>query len=160
MEDYNSYLIDVKKNLERAPLDKYWLINEAFILWYTLVEGVACDDFSEDDRLRMLQDNFGLYKREYREDKDYSFIIGWMTGISPWFFGQSVDDEYGKHLLVKAYKSSAKNALFKWAIRDEIGLTNKEIEYLKIDILSRFNFFFNYGELIEEYFQDIIKGSS
>lgn len=59
-----------------------------------------------------------------------------------------------------AYRQSVKNALFKWAIRDEIGLTSKEIENLKIDILFRFNFFFNYGELIEEYFKDVFKGSS
>ena len=78
--------------------------------------------------------------------------------ISPWYFESSLDDDFGKSLLLKAYKSSANNSLFQWAVRDEINLTKDEIENLEIDIRSRFIFFFDYGKVIEEYFDDVISG--
>ncbi len=76
--------------------------------------------------------------------------------ITFWYFNPSINEKCGNNLLIKAYHSNSKNSLFKWAIRNELRLTDNEISNLKIDISLRFEQFYNYGILIKNYFLDVI----
>lgn len=57
---------------------------------------------------------------------------------------------------MRAYKSDTKNSLFKWAVRSELNLKENEIANLKIDIYLRFDVLYNYGDLLKEYFLDVV----
>jgi hypothetical protein len=48
------------------------------------------------------------------------------------------------------------NSLFKWAIRQELGLEQGEIHGLQQDIRSQFNRYYDYGPVIKKYFLDLI----
>ena len=100
--------------------------------------------------------NVGSYQSIYIGDPDLNFIIGWMVGIAFWYFAPLIKEEDGMRLLNNAYKSNTKNSLFKWAIRSELNLKDKEVEQLKTDIALRYDQFYNHGTLIKQYFLDII----
>ncbi len=156
IDNINDLLIALKAKLIEEKFNKNLLIREAFTLWYTLVEGEDCENFSDDEIENLLQNNFKTYQVHFSEDNDYTFIVGWMVSITFWYFGSSIKEEYGSSLLIKAYQSNPKNSLFKWAIRDKLRLTNDDLNHLKIDISVRFEQFYDYGVLIREYFLDVI----
>lgn len=150
----NDLLIGIEAELQRNRLDRKLLIRESFLLWQILVEGVKCSNFSETDIKELFRENFKNYKKLYLNDSDFNFIIGWMMSLTSWFFDDG-DETFGNKLLLKAYKSQTKNSLFKWAVRDELNLKPNEIYDLKIAIYSRFDWFYDYGDLIKEYFLDV-----
>ncbi len=159
IKDFNDLIIELQAQLNNNRLQKELLIREAFALWYVLVEGINCENFSENEVEHLLKKNYDAFNTEFANDADYNFIIGWMMDIAFWYFELSVEEGYGKHLLLKAYKSNPKNSLFKWAIRNEINLSSEEVKNLKIDICLRLDQLYNYGILIKEYFLSIINAS-
>src|SRR5437899_626201 len=108
-ESFNDLVIDYEAKLLKSKSDKELLLRESFILWYILVEGMHCENFSEDELKRLLIRNVGNYQRIYIDDPDFNFIIGWMVGISFWYFAPLIKEEDGMRLLDKAYKSDPKN---------------------------------------------------
>src|SRR5258708_1339557 len=154
--DLNDLIIDLEAKLLRDRLDKELLIKESFILWYILVEGVYCESFTEASLRNILIRNVEIYQSVYINDADFNFIMGWMISIAFWYFEPLITEGDGVRLLNKAYKNNPKNSLFKWAVRMELGLRDNETENLKIDIALRYDEFYNYGELIKDYFLDII----
>jgi hypothetical protein len=152
----NELLIEIEANLKRAKTSKSLLIREVFTIWYILTESYPCENFKGDELIDLLRRNYSKFKNEYFDDPDYSFILGWMIGRSFWYFGDSIDENLGDILLRKAYKANSNNYLFKWAIRHEVGLSNEEIENLRTQLSVRFEYFYNYGLLIREYFIDVI----
>jgi hypothetical protein len=155
-EAMNDLIINAEAQLQRNRLDKEALIKESFLLWYILVEGISCPDFTEEEINRLLKRNFGAYDTCYSNDSDFNFIIGWMMNLTFWHFGSSFTEKDGNRLLIKAYQNDTRNSLFKWAIRDVLNLNENEINNLKTDISLRFEQFYNYGTVIKEYFLDII----
>lgn len=156
INDMNDLIIDIKAQLKANELDKSLLIKEAFTLWYISVEGKDCENFSEQDVSKFLLKNYSVYKTHFTNDADYNFIIGWMMSIAFWHFGSGINEKDGNILLIKAYKSNSNNSLFKWAVRNELALSDNEIENLTIDISLRYDQLYNYGWLIKEYFLDVI----
>jgi hypothetical protein len=154
--DLNDLVIGLEAKLSQNWLDKELLIKETFILWYILVEGIYCENFTEGNIKGTLIRNIEIYLSTYADDADYSFIIGWMLTIAFWYFDPLLKEEDGVRLLNKAYRSNPKNSLFKWALRDVLRLKDNEIENLRIDIASRYDQFYNYGDFIKEYFSDVI----
>jgi len=159
IERANDLIIDYEAKFVQSGLDKELLLRESFILWYILVEGIKCENFSEDELKRLLMRNVGNYQRIYIDDPDLNFIIGWMVGIAFWYFAPLIKEEDGLRLLDRAYKSNPKNSLFKWAIRNELKLKDREVELLKTDIALRYDQFNNHGTLIKQYFLDILTTS-
>jgi hypothetical protein len=156
MDDFNDMIINIEAKLLQKKLDKGLLIVESFLTWYILVEGLSCENFSENDIKDILLRNIKAYQSNYVNDPDYNFIIGWMLTIAFWYFDPLLKEEDGIRLLDKAYHSNPKNSLFKWALRDVLRLKDNEIKNLKIDIASRYDQFYNYGTFIKEYFFRII----
>jgi hypothetical protein len=157
MEDLNDIIISVEAKLSQNRFDKKLLIAECFTSWYALVEGIDCVDFSESDLTDILKQNVAVYLNKYTDDPDYTFIIGWMLTVAFWYFGPALKEEDGIRFLQLAYQSNRKNSLFKWALRKPLGLKEEEIDNLKIDIHLRFDFYYDYGNFIKEYFLDGIK---
>lgn len=154
--DLNDAIVAIEAHLAKNRLDKEILIREAFILWYVLVEGINCEDFTEKEIEKLLKKNYTLYQANYIDDADYNFIVGWMIGVAFWYFDPSINEEYGTRLLFKAYRSNSKNSLFKWGVRNDLNLRENEINNLRIDISLRLEQLYNYGPLIKEYFLSVI----
>lgn len=159
IDNINDLIIELRAQLNKDTFNKDLLIREAFTLWYVLVEGVVCENFTDNEIESFLRNNFKIYQTHYSKDSDYTFIVGWMVGLTFWYFDPSVKKEDGNQLLLSAYKHNSKNSLFKWAVRNEVNLTDDEVNNLKIDIVLRFEQLFNYGTLVKEYFLDIINTS-
>ncbi|HMH20159.1 MAG TPA: hypothetical protein VK563_00215 [Puia sp.] len=155
IDDFNDKVINMEARLMQNRLDKELLIEETFIAWYILVEGIFCESFSESDIKDILRRNVTSYQNTYANDADYNFIIGWMLTVAFWYFAPLLKEEDGARLLDKAYRSNPKNSLFKWALRGELRLKDDEIKNLKIDIASRYDEFYNYGAFIQDYFTRI-----
>lgn len=156
IDDFNDLVIDIEAKLFRNRVDKELLIMESFLVWYILVEGLSCENFSKSDIEDILMRNTKVYQSNYVNDADYNFIIGWMLTIAFWYFDPLLKEEDGVRLLNKAYYSDPKNSLFKWSLRNVLRLSGNEIENLKIDIASRYEQFYNYGAFIKDYFFSII----
>lgn len=156
IHNVNDLMIELEAQLHKNKLNKGLLIREAFTLWYVLVEGVDCESFTEEEIIGLLKRNYSVYKSEFVNDSDYSFIMGWMISITFWYFDSAISKEYGNYLLMKSYQSNPKNSLFKWAVRSELNLRGNEINNLEIDISLRFDQIYNYGTLIKDYFLDVI----
>ncbi len=73
----NDLIIELQAQLIGDKLNKELLIREIFALWYVLVEGLNCENFTEEDIKKLLIKNYSTYKVEYVNDADYNFIIGW-----------------------------------------------------------------------------------
>ena len=73
----NDLIIELQAQLIGDKLNKELLIREIFALWYVLVEGVNCENFTEEDIKKLLIKNYSIYKVEYVNDADYNFIMGW-----------------------------------------------------------------------------------
>jgi hypothetical protein len=155
IDNMNDLLIGIEAELQRDKFNKELLIRECFILWQILVEGIACSSFSETDVHELLKNNFKRYKEYYTGDPDFNFLIGWIANLTFWLFDDTNEDS-GNELLMKAYKSDPKNSLFKWAVRSRLNLKANEIANLKIDIRLRFDMLYNYGNLIKEYFLEVV----
>lgn len=155
-ESFNDLVIDYEAKLLQNEFDKELLIGETFVLWYILVEGIQCENFSEDDIKGILIRNVKIYQNGFINDPDFNFIIGWMVVIAFWYFTPLIEEDDGMRLLNKAYKSNPKNSLFKWVVRNELSLKDKEVALLKTDIVLRFDQFYNHGTLIRQYFLDVI----
>jgi hypothetical protein len=154
--DFNNLVIVSEASLLRNGLDKGLLIKESFLLWYILVEGVYCENFTEGDIKNIFLRNVEICQSTYADDADCNFIIGWMLTIAFWYFDPLLEEEDGVRLLDKAYRSDPKNSLFKWGLRKALRLNDNEIENLRIDIASRYDQFYNYGTFIKKYFLDVI----
>jgi hypothetical protein len=156
IKNFNELIIELEARLYKNSLDKDLLIREAFTLWYVLVEGIDCENFTEDELTLLLEKNYHKYKKHFENDADYNFIVGWMLTIAFWYFDLSMDEDEGNRLLIKAYKANTKNSLFKWAVRSDINLSSEEINNLRTYISIRFDQFYDYGNLIMDYFLDVI----
>lgn len=156
IDDFNDYIIEIESGLELAA-SKDLIIREIFVLWYVLVEGIYCENFSAQELTELLQKKVNLYEKEYLNDPDYLFLLGWCSNISFWFFGESFKEETGVLLLMKAHKLSPKNSLFKWAVANELKLNNNQIAILKDDLRLNFFIHYDFGRLITDYFLRIIR---
>lgn len=159
MVDHISNLNDLVIELETKITyhnSKDLLIQEAFIVWYMLTEGAPSSPYSEKDLLRLLKKNFETYQQYYTNDTDYSFITGWMMNVAFWHFRTSFDEDYGNQLLLKAYHHAPHNSLFKWSVRQDLGLNNHEVGRLQQDICGQFYQYYNYGEVIRNYFVGVV----
>lgn len=151
-ENLCDLMIDIEAALVKNKQNKQLLIRESFVLWYILIEGHTCENFTAEEINKLLKKNYAVFKSNFLDDSDYCFMIGWMIEVSFWYFDESIDEKYGSRLLLKAYKSNTKNYLFKWAARAEIGLSSNEVQNLRTQISLRFDEFYNYGPLIKDYF--------
>lgn len=159
MVDLNYYLIEIKARQTKFPEEKSLLIQEAFILWYMLVEGEEFMNFTESDITRMLYKNSIIFKESYFNDPDYNFIVGWMLSISPWFYEGVFDEEDWKQMLLFSYKTNPKNKLFKWAMRGEFSLSKSEVAELSKELEKNFDSYYAHGNFIKSYFIDVIMSS-
>ncbi len=156
IEDINELIIELKARLSKDMNNKDLLIRESFVLWYALVEGVNCENFTEDELRELMLENYKIYKSYFLNDVDYGFIIGWMLSVAFWYFN-GLNDNDGRKLLMNAYKRKSDNCLFKWAVRGDLNLDCDEINHLSRKIGSDFYKFYNYGPFIKRYFMDLIK---
>ncbi len=120
------------------------------------MDGKICVEFDEVDLIKLLNRNIDVYFKTYRDETDFNFIVGWLVGIAFWYFEPLLEEQDSLKLLKAAYNSDRGNSLFKWAIRQALGLTMDEISNLELDIELRYDQFFNYSPLVKEYFLDII----
>ena len=157
--DPNDLIIEIEAKLTQYKLDKGLLIRETFTLWYVLVEGIQCENFTEQEITTLLKRDFEIYQAYYSNDADFHFMFGWIINAAFWYLDTNLNEGYGNELLNKAYRSNPKNSLFKWAIRHELNLRADEVNDLKIDISSRFELLYNYGTMVKEYFFDVIDTS-
>ena len=58
--DPNDLIIEIEAKLTQYKLDKGLLIRETFTLWYILVEGRQCENFTEEEITALLKRNFEL----------------------------------------------------------------------------------------------------
>jgi hypothetical protein len=161
MVDHINNLSDLVIELETKIThhnSKELLIREAFIVWYMLTEGAPSQRYSEKDLLRLLKRNFETYQQYYTDDTDYSFITGWMMQVAFWHFRTTFDEVYGNQLLLKAYRQAPNNSLFKWSVRQDLGLNHHEVGRLQQDICGQFYQYYNYGPVIRNYFVDVVRG--
>lgn len=156
MLNVNDLLIEVKARQSQSPEEKGLLIREMFLLWYALLEGVECENFSEPELTVMLNKCIERFKVNFYNDADCTFIVGWAVTISFWIFGTAFTEEEGKGILIAAYRNQPANKLFKWANRQELNLSKKEIETLEMELLNNFYSYYNYGPYIKEYFLDVV----
>lgn len=158
ISNLSDLVVEIETRIGRQHNSKELLIREAFIVWYMLTEGASSQQFSEKDLLRLLKNNFEIYQRHFSSDTDYSFITGWMMQVAFWHFRTHFDESYGNQLLLKAYRNAPYNSLFKWAVRYNLGLNNREIGCLQQDVSEQFYQYYNYGPLIRKYFMDVMRG--
>ncbi|HMO31354.1 MAG TPA: hypothetical protein PKE07_00010 [Lacibacter sp.] len=156
IEDINDLIIELKAKLSKDKNNKDLLIRESFVLWYALVEGVKCENFTETELNELLVQNYNQYKKFFLNDVDYDFIIGWMLSVAFWYFND-LNDNDGRKILMNVYKRKSENFLFKWAVRGDLNLNKDEISHLCKSIGSDFYKFYNYGPFIKRYFLDLIK---
>ena len=156
MLNVNDLLIEVKANQSQSPNEKGLLIREMFLLWYALLEGVECENFSEPELTGILNKCVERFNASFYKDADCTFMLGWIVTITFWILGTVFTEQEGKKMLIAAYKSQPTNKLFKWANRNELKLSNKEIEHLVIELRNNFYNYFNYGPYIKEYFSEVI----
>ena len=159
MVDHISNLNELVHELETTIThnnSKALLIREAFIVWYILTEGAPCEQYPEKDLLRLLKKNFETYQQYYTNDTDYSFITGWMMNVAFWHFRTTFDEVYGNQLLLKAYRNAPHNSLFKWCVRQDLGLNTHEVSRLQQEICGRFDQYYNYGPVIRNYFLNVV----
>src|SRR5258708_6149947 len=97
--DFNDLVIEMETKLSQQRVDKALLINESFILWYVLVEGISCESFTESEIKDILIRNVRIYQTYYTNDADFNFIIGWMLSIASWYFDPLLKEQDGIRLL-------------------------------------------------------------
>lgn len=156
MQNVNDLLIEVKAYQSRLPKEKGLLIREMFLLWYALVEGVECESFSESELTEMLHRCVERVKECFYQDVDCTFMVGWIVTISFWLLAEVFTEEEGKKMLIAAYKHQPTNKLFKWANRNELKLSSKDVEELVMELRNNFYNYYNYGPYIKEYFLGVI----
>ncbi len=155
--EIDNFITSAEITLNDNPFDKKSLVNETFVIWYALVEGISCDNFDVKKLEDLLARNFDIFSTTCNNDPDFCFIMGWVINVAPWYFkSKKVDEENGVTLLKLAYNSRRDNPLFKWAIRNELGITAQEISELENRIKNGFENCFNYSEIIRFYFLDIV----
>lgn len=154
MIDYNSYIIDLERRFHEKTGNKSVLIEETFVLWYILNEGIICENFGEEELEKRLKRNFEILTTQFNKDPEVNFILGWMLSISFWYFGD-IDEDLGQKKLYQAYQSNKDNMLFKWAVRDLINLSTHEVEIIEIKWKTNFKYYFSCNGLIENYFMGL-----
>lgn len=157
IDDHDDLLIVFEAQLTKDKLNKAILIREVFALWYILIEGIRCKHFSENTIDALLKEKYKLIQHHFFRDSDFNFILGWMLSIAPWYFNNDFNEDYGYKLLYKAYDTNSKNNLYKWALRDHLNLGDNEIKRLNDDLKGNFDLYFNYGQMIREYFLSMLK---
>lgn len=156
MLNVNDLLIGVKASQSRSPKEKGLLIREMFLLWYALLEGVECENFSEVELTGMLHKCVEQVKASFHNDADCTFMLGWIVTISFWIPDGAFTEDEGKKMLIAAYKNQPKNVLFKWANQKEWNLSSKEVNGLVTELRNNFYKYYNYGPYIKEYFLGLI----
>ena len=159
MLNINDLLIKVKAKQSKSPNDKGLLIREIFLLWYALLEGVECENFSEAELTQMLNKCAERFKRSFYNDADCNFMVGWVVTTAFWILSESFVEEDGQKMLASAYKHNPTNTLFKWANRNELRLSIKEIDSLIAELQNKFSNYYNYGPYIKDYFLGIMPSS-
>jgi hypothetical protein len=153
--DYiNDHLIVLKAEQNKIKVDA--LIEQTFLVWYSLVEGIDLESFSEKEVASILKQNYIIYKEKYRNDIDFTFVFGWILNVAPWYVDLSIDPKNGLELLREAYEASKENKLFKWAIRDQLKLDQTDLLVIEVELKTNFFAYYNHGELIKNYFQRIL----
>ena len=158
ISNLNDLVVEIEACMGLHNNSRELLIREAFVVWYMLSEGAACEQYSEKDLLRLLKRNFDTYQQSYSNDIDYSFITGWMMQAAFWHFRTTFDETYGNQLLWKAYRNVPGNSLFKWSVRQDLQLNEREVSRLQQDICGQFEQYYNYGPLIRDYFMRVVRG--
>lgn len=149
--DYiNDHLFIPQNDADNLPADV--LVEQSFLAWYSLLEGIELKNFSEEDITGILKQNYNIYKEKYRHHKDLTFIFGWILNVAPWYVDFSIDPTVGFGLLQEAYEASRENPLFRWAIRDQIKLDETDKLILLVKLGTNFLEYYNHGELIKNYF--------
>jgi hypothetical protein len=157
ISNLSNLVIELETRITHHNNSKDLLIREAFIVWHMLSEGAVCEQYSEKDLLRILRKNFETYQQYYPNDTDYSFITGWMMNVAFWHFRTTFDEVYGNQLLLKAYSNAPNNSLFKWSVRQDLGLNHHEVGRLQQDICGQFDRYYNYGPVIRSYFLGVVR---
>jgi hypothetical protein len=156
IEDYNDLILEIFAEKTRRGHNRDLLIREVFILWYVLIEGIECQNFSSGQIQEYLFQNYNLFQKSFLKDNDYCFIVGWMISVSFWNFDPHGGEKDGYGLLYKVYKNQPRNSLFKWAVSDTLSLNDLEVLQLEGDILLNFSTYYNHGPHIKKYFLDMI----
>lgn len=156
LEDHNELLILLEAELVKDNLNKQIHIRHLFALWQALLEGINCEDFDKNFLVGQLNGKYDVFVKNFSKDADFNFMLGWILSISPWYFKNSLTEDDGSRLLYKAYKLDSKNSLFKWALRDQLNVSQKEIERLADDIRQNCNNYFSFGSKVQRYFLELI----
>ncbi len=153
---YNDYILDLEVSFNKTK-SKDALVQSIFVLWYVLVECIDCESFSESALKKLLQEKVKEFEVNFSNDSDVLFVLGWGANVAFWFFGKTFKEDTGIKLLLKANKLNPGNPLFKWAVSHELKLKENEIQNLSIDLRIHLKKYYDFGDLITEYFTSIIK---
>ncbi len=79
-----------EKDFKNEMQNKDFLINQTFLAWYLLLES---EDINQDEKLLsdIVSRNYLILKEIFSQDHWFNFIIGWMMGITPWYFNSDQD---------------------------------------------------------------------
>ena len=150
-------IIDFEIKAKSNSLNKADLINESFIIWLILVEGFEIEAFDYITLQKIFKRNFQKGLIEYSDDDDFNFIYGWMLTVGEICIDGINNDEMGLKLLYKSYLNNRENLLYKWANRNTLKLSQKEIGNISNELKQNFVKYFNYYSIISDYFKDIIR---
>lgn len=156
MLNVNDLLIEVKSKQSQLGEERAGLIREIFLLWYALLEDVKCENFSQTDLVVMLNKCIDRFELSFNNDADCTFMVGWTLVTAFWLFGTRFEENEGIVMLIAAYRTQPTSKLFKWAIRDELKLSNKEVVDLTTELKDNFYNYYNYGSYIKKYFLDVL----
>lgn len=152
-------IIDFEITANSNNLNKADLINESFIIWLILVEGFEIEAFDYITLQKIFKRNFQKGLIEYSDDDDFNFIYGWMLTVGEICIDGINNDEMGLKLLYKSYLNNRENLLYKWANRNTLKLSQKEIGNISNELKQNFVKYFNYYPIISDYFKDIISST-
>lgn len=150
-------IIDFEIKAKSNSLNKADLINESFIIWLILVEGFEIEGFDYSTLRKIFKRNFQKGLIDHNDDDDFNFIYGWMLTVGEICIDGINNDEIGLKLLYKSYLINTENVLYKWANRNTLKLSQKEIGNISNELKQNFVKYFNYYSIISDYFKDIIR---
>jgi hypothetical protein len=158
MFDYINLLLSVQEKIKIDESNVDLRVKEAFLLWYVNLELIDHGPFSEATLTNDMRQNFIEYKEKFSSIPEYTFILGWMVGITPYYYMDAVDDNIGPKLLQEAYLSNRKNPLFALAIEEKLNLSDDSISKLKHDLAKNFSLYFKYDEgYVQDYFTGVYR---
>jgi hypothetical protein len=130
---WQSALLQLNRQLDISP-SKRTAIRLLFVCWYALIEW-GCLEFNEEVESEIFETQLkavtGFLLKNYPNDPEVSFYLGYMSSLSAWFFSEKVEEweEKARQMLSYAKEEEPNNAIYQMVYFGNIEADDKKYAY-------------------------------